>query len=464
MTFIETGLHETLLRSLSAAGYTAPTPVQAEAIPAVLAGRDLLVSAPTGSGKTAAFMLPTLHRLLVEASTTQPAPAPAPGRRGRNRSRPVAAQPSVLVLTPTRELALQVTGAAEKYAGRFAPAQAVAILGGMPYGKQIELLARNPEILVATPGRLIDHMSSGKIDFSRLKILVLDEADRMLDMGFIEDIEKIVAATPAMRQTLLFSATLDGAVAEMARRMTREALTISLGAVHVRHENIAQKMHMVDDLAHKNRLLDHLLRDVAIDQALVFTATKRDADTLAGRLNITGFNAAALHGDMPQGARNRALDALRRGRIRILVATDVAARGIDVPTITHVFNFDLPRQAEDYVHRIGRTGRAGRYGQAVSLVSHGERMALRRIERLTRQSIPVETVAGFEPTRAPAPGKRPGPAPAGKPGLKSKAKFASGKPGSRPPTARPKHAQHAKARTAAPGGKGRGQSRPRTAI
>ncbi|MDB5916904.1 MAG: ATP-dependent helicase, partial [Massilia sp.] len=285
------------------------------------------------------------------------------------------------------------------------------ILGGMPYTKQMQLLAKNPEILVATPGRLIDHMDSGKIDFSQLEILVLDEADRMLDMGFIEDIEKIVAATPATRQTMLFSATLDGVVGTMAKRITREPTVIQIAGSSSKHENIQQRVHFVDDLSHKNRLLDHLLRDETMDQAVVFTATKRDADSIADRLNIAGFAAAALHGDMHQGARNRTLDSLRRGQVKVLVATDVAARGIDVPNITHVFNYDLPKFPEDYVHRIGRTGRAGRNGLAISLVNHAEGMNVKRIERFTKQLIPVNVVEGFEPKRtasAPRSAARPG--------------------------------------------------------
>jgi len=257
--------------------------------------------------------------------------------------------------------------------------------------------------LVATPGRLIDHMDSGKIDFSELEILVLDEADRMLDMGFIEDIEKIVAATPTTRQTMLFSATLDGVVGNMARRITNNPMIIQIAGSTAKHENITQRVHFVDDMSHKNRLLDHLLRDETLDQAVIFTATKRDADTIADRLNIAGFAAAALHGDMHQGARNRTLDGLRRGQVRVLVATDVAARGIDVPAITHVFNYDLPKFPEDYVHRIGRTGRAGRNGVAISLVNHAESMNVKRIERFTKQLIPVEVVIGFEAKRSAAP-------------------------------------------------------------
>jgi superfamily II DNA/RNA helicase len=332
----------------------------------------------------------------------------------------------MLVLTPTRELALQVTSATEQYTAFMRRIRAVSILGGMPYPKQMQLLAKNPEILVATPGRLIDHMESGKIDFSQLEILVLDEADRMLDMGFIEDIEKIVAATPETRQTMLFSATLDGVVGNMARRITKNPQVIQIASGTNRHENITQKVHFVDDLSHKNRLLDHLLRDETLDQAVVFTATKRDADTIADRLNIAGFAAAALHGDMHQGARNRTLDSMRRGQVKVLVATDVAARGIDVPTITHVVNYDLPKFPEDYVHRIGRTGRAGRNGIAVSLVNHAEGMNVKRIERFTKQLIPVDVVEGFEPKRsAPA---RTGARPGWKPG---DGRNAGAKPGQR---------------------------------
>lgn len=411
MTFEALGLHASILKALADAGYTQPTPVQQQAVPAAIAGRDLLVSSQTGSGKTAAFMLPSLHKF---ASAEQ---APAGGKtpnqerqaaRARgDRPRFQPAQPKMLVLTPTRELALQVTTATDKYGSYMRRVKAVSILGGMPYPKQMQLLSRNPEILVATPGRLIDHMESGKINFSQLEILVLDEADRMLDMGFIDDIEKIVAATPENRQTMLFSATLDGVVGNMARRITRDPQTIQIVSSGNKHENIQQRVHFVDDLSHKNRMLDHLLRDVTMDQAVVFTATKRDADTLADRLNIAGFAAAALHGDMHQGARNRTLNAMRNGQVRVLVATDVAARGIDVPAITHVFNYDLPKFPEDYVHRIGRTGRAGRNGLAVSLVNHAESMHVKRIERFTKQSIPVDIIEGFEPKRSASPARKP---------------------------------------------------------
>jgi superfamily II DNA/RNA helicase len=404
MSFEALGLHANLIRALTDSGYTKPTPVQEQAVPAAINGRDLMVSSQTGSGKTAAFMLPALHKLIsAEVVTYDNSKTPNQERQAArsrgDRPRFVAAKPKMLVLTPTRELALQVTTATDKYSAYSRRIKAVSILGGMPYPKQMQLLSRNPEILVATPGRLIDHMESGKIDFSELQMLVLDEADRMLDMGFIDDIEKIVAATPATRQTMLFSATLDGVVGNMAKRITTDPMVIQIAGSASKHENIQQKVHFVDDLSHKNRMLDHLLRDESLDQAVVFTATKRDADTIADRLNIAGFAAAALHGDMHQGARNRTLDGLRRGQIRVLVATDVAARGIDVPGITHVFNYDLPKFPEDYVHRIGRTGRAGRKGLAISLVNHAEGMHVKRIERFTKQLIPVDVIEGFEPKK-----------------------------------------------------------------
>ncbi len=420
MTFEEIGLHPAILKALADSGYTEPTPVQAQAIPAAIEGRDLLVSSQTGSGKTAAFMLPSMHKLAVAAQENPQPALKTPNQERQSarsrgeRPRYAPAQPKMLVLTPTRELALQVTTATEKYGANLRRMKAVSILGGMPYPKQMQLLARNPEILVATPGRLIDHMNSGKIDFSQLQILVLDEADRMLDMGFIDDIETIIAATPAERQTMLFSATLEGDVGRMAERITREPQIIRIASSQTKHENIEQKVHFVDDQSHKNRLLDHLLRDAALHQAVIFTATKRDADEIAEQLNVAGFAAAPLHGDMHQGARNRTLNALRHGQLRILVATDVAARGIDVPGITHVFNYDLPKFPEDYVHRIGRTGRAGRNGVAVSLVHHAEGIHVKRIERFTKQAIPVDVVPGHEPKRSPAPRK---PKPAGwKPG------------------------------------------------
>jgi len=383
MTFDALGLHPAILKAIADAGYTTPSPIQAQAIPEVLAGRDLMASAQTGTGKTAAFILPALQRLSVESTV-------------RSKG------PRVLVLTPTRELAQQVSDAAAKY-GKHMRLKTVSILGGMPYPLQNKLLSGFVDILVATPGRLIDHIERGRIDFSRLEILVLDEADRMLDMGFIDDVERIAAATPKTRQTLLFSATLDGVIGNLASRLLKEPKRISIAATKAKHENIEQRLMYVDDLNHKNRLLDHLLRDVELNQAVVFTATKRDADQIADELAAAGHAAAALHGDMNQRERNRTLLNLRRGNLRVLVATDVAARGIDVSGISHVINFDLPKFAEDYVHRIGRTGRGGASGIAVSFAGSRDMMTLKKIERYTGQPIQIHEVEGMEARFKPRP-------------------------------------------------------------
>ncbi|WP_019451304.1 DEAD/DEAH box helicase [Cupriavidus sp. BIS7] len=414
--FTKLGLDPAILRALAEANYNNPTPVQAQAIPAFLAGRDLLVSSQTGSGKTAAFMLPAIQRISEKPSPNRPT-EPAKRMKGK-RPRPSPAQPSLLVLTPTRELALQVTDAAAKYGRHLRRIVCASILGGMPYPKQLAMLARMPDILVATPGRLLDHIEAGRIDLSALDMLVFDEADRMLDMGFADDIDAIVAATPASRQTLMFSATLDARIAQLASRQLKDPQRIEIAAARADHSNIEQRLHFTDDMSHKERLLDHLLRDASLKQAIVFTATKRDADSLAERLSDTGFAAGALHGDMTQGARNRTLTALRRGNLRVLVATDVAARGIDVPDITHVVNFDLPKQAEDYVHRIGRTGRAGRSGVAINLVNHGDMFQWRRIERFTNNRIDASVIEGFEPRRSPKPRSNFGGKPGGRDGFR----------------------------------------------
>ncbi|MBS7404390.1 MAG: DEAD/DEAH box helicase [Oxalobacter sp.] len=404
MTFETLGLHPSILKALSDIHYDAPTTVQTHAIPSAMQGKDLLVSSQTGSGKTAAFMLPALHRFASSGTEKNRKTARQTPRGAKNGTvRQLAASPKMLVLTPTRELAQQIVSSTEQYCAYLKHIRTVAILGGMPYYRQMQLLGRQPDILVATPGRLIDYMQSGKIVLEHLEILVLDEADRMLDMGFVEDIEAIIDATPETRQTLLFSATLDGIVGDMAQRITHDAEQVHIASSSTRHEHIDQMLHFVDNTDHKNRLLDHWLKDRSLKQALVFTATKREADQVADRLAIAGFPAAALHGDMPQRMRNRTLERLRTGKIRILVATDVAARGIDIPTITHVFNYDLPKFAEDYVHRIGRTGRAGRRGLAISLVCPEDRIHIRRIERFIKQAIPVNVIAGFEPAILPKP-------------------------------------------------------------
>ncbi|MFT0849467.1 DEAD/DEAH box helicase [Achromobacter sp. F4_2707] len=391
MSFESLGLSPTLVSALDRAGFTQPTPVQAAAIPRAMTGEDLMVSSQTGSGKTAAFMLPLLNRIAGLAS---------------NKGSGV----QVLVLTPTRELALQVADATKIYGSNINGLRIATVVGGMPYGAQIKALSRRVDVLVATPGRLIDHLQAKRVNLSTVQTLVLDEADRMLDMGFIEEIESIIARTPAERQTLLFSATLDGSVAQLAMRMMRNPARLELAGQKERHENIAQTLLYADDSSHKLRLLDHLLRDTELDQAIVFTATKRGADDLADYLSEQGYAAAALHGDMNQRQRTRTLGMLQRGRLRILVATDVAARGIDVQGISHAFNYDLPMQAEDYVHRIGRTGRAGRNGQAYTLAMHSERHKVRRIEHFIGRSIPMDEIAGLEPQRKPQRsfGKRPG--------------------------------------------------------
>jgi superfamily II DNA/RNA helicase len=372
------------LSAVQEAGFSTPTSVQAAAIPQALAGHDLMVSSQTGSGKTAAFMLPALHRI-----------AQMPANKG------VGVQ--VLVLTPTRELALQVTEATETYGRKLADLRTATVVGGMPYGAQLKALSRRVDVLVATPGRLIDHLQSGRVKLNTVHTLVLDEADRMLDMGFIEDIETIVSRLPEDRQTLLFSATLDGTIAKLAAKMMRDPQRIEMAGAKEKHTNITQSLLYADDASHKMQLLDHVLRDAKLDQAIVFTSTKRGADDLADRLADQGFAAAALHGDMNQRQRTRTLSQLQRGQLRILVATDVAARGIDVQGISHAVNFDLPMQAEDYVHRIGRTGRAGRSGLAFTLATHSERHKVRRIEHYIGQSITPEVIAGLEPKRTPRP-------------------------------------------------------------
>jgi len=382
VSFENLNLHPHILKAIVDSGYTTPTPIQKQAIPELLSGHDIMASAQTGTGKTAAFMLPALHRLATPSKVHS---------RG----------PRILVLTPTRELALQVSEAAAKYGKYLNRVKVVSILGGMPYPLQNKLLSQPVDILVATPGRLIDHIQRGRINFSRLEMLVLDEADRMLDMGFIDDVEKIASAIPATHQTLLFSATLDSTIAKVAARLLKSPKRIQIATQQARLDNIEQRLHYVDDISHKNRLLDHLLRDTELKQAIVFTATKRDADTLADNLSAQGHEASALHGDMNQRDRTRTLTKLRHGRLRVLVATDVAARGIDIVGITHVINFDLPKFAEDYVHRIGRTGRAGASGIAVSFASGKDGVNLKKIERFTGHRIASHVIPGLEPRYKP---------------------------------------------------------------
>ena len=377
--FADLNLDKNILSAVRSEGYESPTPIQAQAIPFALEGRDIMASAQTGSGKTAAFLLPTLQRLTKRSEK--------PGKG-----------PRALVLTPTRELAAQVEKNALAYAKNMRWFRTVSIVGGASFGYQTRALSKPVDLIVATPGRLMDLMQSGKVDFARLEVLILDEADRMLDMGFIDDIETIVEATPTDRQTLLFSATWDGAVGKLARKLTKDPETIEVERVDDQGK-IEEQLLYCDDMRHKNRLLDHILRDANIDQCVIFTSTKAMTEVIADELYEKGFAANCLHGDMPQGWRNRTLMDLRKGRCKILVATDVAARGIDVPTITHVINYDLPKQAEDYVHRIGRTGRAGRTGIAITFAEVNEYVKVHKIEKYIGRKLPELTIEGMEPTR-----------------------------------------------------------------
>ncbi len=389
--FSSLGLHDAVTRALADAGYENATEVQARAIPSAVAGRDVMVSSSTGSGKTASFVIPALERILA-------ARLDATQRREKGK----VYGPRILVLTPTRELALQVAKAAVTYGRHVQGLRVATVLGGVPYPLQIKQLRGPLDILIATPGRLLDHLQTGKAVLEHVEMLVLDEADRMLDMGFIDDIRTIAEHTPAQRQTLMYSATFAGHVGRLAQQLLRDAERIDVASHTDTHVNIEQRLHWADNGAHKNALLDHILTEREVEQALVFTSTQRDADWLADRLADLGHKVASLHGAMPQGRRNRTLTALRRGDLRVLVATDVAARGIDVPTISHVINYGLPMKAEDYVHRIGRTGRAGRNGLAVTLAERMDSGMVRRIQHFTTQDIPVATIAGLEPHQ-PAP-------------------------------------------------------------
>jgi len=377
--FADLNLDKNILSAVSSEGYESPTPIQAQAIPFALDGRDIMASAQTGSGKTAAFLLPTLQRLTKRSEK--------PGKG-----------PRALVLTPTRELAAQVEKNALAYAKNMRWFRTVSIVGGASFGYQTRALSKPVDLIVATPGRLMDLMQSGKVDFERLEVLILDEADRMLDMGFIDDIETIVEATPSDRQTLLFSATWDGAVGKLARKLTKDPEVVEVERVDDQGK-IEEQLLYCDDMRHKNRLLDHILRDANIDQCVIFTSTKAMTEVIADELYEKGFAANCLHGDMPQGWRNRTLMDLRKGRCKILVATDVAARGIDVPTITHVINYDLPKQAEDYVHRIGRTRRAGPPRVALTFFRATDNVKVHKIEKYIGRKLPELTIEGMEPTR-----------------------------------------------------------------
>ncbi len=396
MSFDTLGLTPELIGVVADEGYTEPTPVQREAIPLILAGRDLLAGAQTGTGKTAAFVLPILQ--LLHATRHAPAPAVGDPRGPREPRRALAGPIRTLVLTPTRELALQVEESVRTYGAR-RPIRSVAIYGGVNFDRQARALKMGPEIVVATPGRLLDHVGQRTIDLSHVEILVLDEADRMLDMGFIRDIKRIIGLLPPKRQNLMFSATFSNDIRELAGGFLTVPATVDVAPRNTAAELVEQVVIPVDR-ERKRELLSHLVRTGRIDQALVFTRTKHGANRLAEQLARDGIEAAPIHGNRSQSQRVRALGDFKAGRVAILVATDLAARGIDIDALPHVVNFELPMVAQDYVHRIGRTGRAGIDGQAVSLVCVDEAPLIRDIEKLLRHAVPVELVPGFEPDRS----------------------------------------------------------------
>ncbi len=383
MSFESLGLREDLLRAVREQGYTEPTPIQRQAIPTILTGADVLAGAQTGTGKTAGFTLPLLQRLM----------ASRPDEARRRGPRPIRA----LVLVPTRELAAQVQESIETY-GRHLPLTSAVIFGGVKINPQITQLRRGVDILVATPGRLLDHAGQGTLDLSRIEILVLDEADRMLDMGFIHDIRRVLALLPAARerQNLLFSATFSDEIKDLANRLLNQPRLIEVARRNTAAETVRQVVHPVD--RHRKReLLSHLVGANDWRQVLVFTRTKHGANRLAQQLEQDGLSAAAIHGNKSQGARTRALAGFKAGQVRVLVATDIAARGLDIDQLPHVVNYELPNVPEDYVHRIGRTGRAGNEGEAISLVCIDEHKLLRDIERLLKREVPKVVLDGYAP-------------------------------------------------------------------
>ena len=378
MSFNDLGLRAELVRAVSDKGYTTPTPIQQQAIPLVLEGRDLMGSAQTGTGKTAGFTLPMLQRL---AATEPP----------QNSRRPIRA----LVITPTRELAAQVAESVTNYS-RFLPLKSAVVFGGVSINPQKQKLIRGVDILIATPGRLLDHVGQRSVDLSKVELLVLDEADRMLDMGFIHDIRKVLALVPKHKQTLLFSATFSDDIKKLANGLLKSPALVEVARRNTTVEAIEQVIHPVDK-NRKRELLSHLIGANRWQQVLVFSRTKHGANRLATQLVSDGINAAAIHGNKSQGARTRALADFKSGQVQVLVATDIAARGLDIDQLPHVVNFDLPNVPEDYVHRIGRTGRAGREGEAISLVCVDELKLLRDIERVIKSEIPKRVIEGYEP-------------------------------------------------------------------
>lgn len=400
--FSQLGLAEPLLRAAEAAGYETATPIQAQAIPVVLGGRDLIGCAQTGTGKTAAFTLPMLDRLLqtrpprAEAAPQPPDQRPPRRRESKGRS-PKPRTIRALVLAPTRELAAQIGDSLARY-GKFTPLRHAVIFGGVSQANQVRALRHGVDTLVATPGRLLDLMGQGYVDLAGVEILVLDEADQMLDMGFLPDLKRIVASVPRERQTLMFSATMPPAIRELANNWLHRPATVAVAPVATPAERIAQSVFHVDK-QRKADFLAEFLKRTPHGRTLVFSRTKHGADKIVKRLLRSGFRAAAIHGNKSQGARTRVLAAFKSQQPPVLVATDIAARGLDIDDVTHVVNFDLPETPETYVHRIGRTARAGAEGVAVSLCSGDERGLLRQIERLINIAITIEPpVKGFEPT------------------------------------------------------------------
>lgn len=376
-TFHNFNLNEKLLATLEKIGYKTPTEIQQLAIPKILEKLDIIATAQTGTGKTAAFMLPIIHQLAENPSKTK--------------------CPQVLVLVPTRELAIQVADEAVKFTKNFPHLKTVCVYGGVAYPIQRKALAARYDILVATPGRLIDHMEQGRIDLSGVQTLVLDEADRMLDMGFHRDVEHIAQSCSKERQTLMFSATIDRKVLPFSRKLQNNPFEIRAQTVKTQQSNIEQQLYYVDNLDHKTRLLDHILETVEMHQTIVFTATKHHADQLAQDLEEKGHLSGALHGDMNQRQRTRTIEKMHRGKIRVLVATDVAARGIDIALLSHVINFDLPQNPEDFIHRIGRTGRAGANGVAITFATFREKQMLSRINALLNVPMAAQSIQGLEP-------------------------------------------------------------------
>ena len=385
ITFSDLNIAKPILTALDRIGYTNPTPIQEQAIPFALQSRDLLLSAQTGSGKTAAFVIPVLDRLSRATSFDKLTKA--------------------LILTPTRELAQQVHDSVRTYSKDMRGLFCVPLVGGAPYNGQITALRKGVQVIVATPGRLLDHIKAGRVDLSNLEVLVLDEADRMLDMGFADDINDILKAAPDSRQTIMCSATWDGPVGKIAASFTKNPERVS---IKVESAHIEEKVYYCDDFDHKNRLLDEIVCDKDMEQIIIFAATKRSTEKLAKQLQEAGHKASFLHGDLPQSKRNRIVQDLRNGKCKILVATDVAARGLDVPAISHVINYDLPRQTEDYVHRIGRCGRAGRTGIAISLCSMDDRPQLNAINRYLDRKMEVCVIEGMEPKKTYVPSENKG--------------------------------------------------------